>query len=500
MLQVHIFFSKSNQLLYAFKMGHKIKAIRERLDSINATAKDFNLKLSHEEIPIWNKKRDDSYSFVRTEEVIGREDDKKEVIERLMESKVEENISILPIVGIGGLGKTALAQLIFNDEEIKKHFELKMWVCVSDNFDVQIIVEKILGSAKNKKLEQVEMDTLINALRNEIDGKKYLLVLDDLWNEYYDKWFNLKKLLMGGARGSRILVTTRSEKVANITYTIKQYLLRGLDEHKSWSLFRQMAFEKGQEPKNPRIVAIGKEIVKKCVGVPLAIRTMGSLLYFKNSETEWSSFKNNELSKISQNENDILPTLKLSYDHLPSHLKHCFAYCSLFPKDYMINKSTLIQLWMAQGFIKLSDQNRCLEDVGHEYFMDLLWRSFFQEAEMDEFGDIIKCKIHDLMHDLAISVTGSLITTLDDKEINIDDKTRQVAVAYHISSSFEVTTLLCEATRMRTFLHLGKYLKANIDCDATFSSSKFLRVLDLHEIQTLPKFKLYWEAEAFKIS
>jgi hypothetical protein len=500
MLQVRIFFSKSNQFLYALKMGHKIKAIRERLDSINATAKDFNLKLSHEEIPIWNKKRDDSYSFVRTEEVIGREDDKKEVIERLMESKVEENISILPIVGIGGLGKTALAQLIFNDEEIKKHFELKMWVCVSDNFDVQIIVEKILGSAKNKKLEQVEMDTLINALRNEIDGKKYLLVLDDLWNEYYDKWFNLKKLLMGGARGSRILVTTRSEKVANITYTIKPYLLRGLDEHKSWSLFRQMAFEKGQEPKNPRIVAIGKEIVKKCVGVPLAIRTMGSLLYFKNSETEWSSFKNNELSKISQNENDILPTLKLSYDHLPSHLKHCFAYCSLFPKDYMINKSTLIQLWMAQGFIKLSDQNRCLEDVGHEYFMDLLWRSFFQEAEMDEFGDIIKCKIHDLMHDLAISVTGSLITTLDDKEINIDDKTRQVAVAYHISSSFEVTTLLCEATRMRTFLHLGKYLKANIDCDATFSSSKFLRVLDLHEIQTLPKFKLYWEAEAFKIS
>jgi Leucine-rich repeat (LRR) protein len=491
MLQVRIFFSKSNQFLYALKMGHKIKAIRERLDSINATAKDFNLKLSHEEIPIWNKKRDDSYSFVRTEEVIGREDDKKEVIERLMESKVEENISILPIVGIGGLGKTALAQLIFNDEEIKKHFELKMWVCVSDNFDVQIIVEKILGSAKNKKLEQVEMDTLINALRNEIDGKKYLLVLDDVWNEDPKEWSDLKELLMGGARGSRILVTTRSEKVAKITCTIKPYLLRGLDEHKSWSLFKHMAFEKGQESENPRIVEIGKEIVKKCVGVPLAIRTMGSLLYFKNSEIEWLSFKNNELSKISQRENDIIPTLKLSYDQLPSHLKHCFAYCSLFPKDYKIDKSTLIKLWMAQGFIKLSDQTRCLEDVGHEYFMDLLWRSFFQEAEMDKVGDIIGCKIHDLMHDLAISVAGSLITTLDDKEINIDEKTRQVAVAYHISSSSEVTTLLCKATRMRTFLYLGQqHFEANIDYDATFSSSKFLRVVDLHKLsyfrETLP--------------
>ncbi|XP_062175508.1 putative disease resistance protein RGA4 [Alnus glutinosa] len=484
--EVRIFFSKSNQFLYALKMGHKIKAIRERLDSINATAKDFKLKLGHEKIPIQNKKRYDSYSFVRVEEVIGREDAKKEVIERLMESNVEENVLILPIVGIGGLGKTALAQLIFNDEEIKKHFELKMWVCVSDNFDVQIIVEKILGYAKNKKLEQVEMDRLINALRNEIDRKKYLLVLDDVWNEDPKEWSDLKELLMGGARGSRILVTTRSEKVAKITCTIKPYSLRGLDELKSWSLFKHMAFEKGQESENPRIVAIGKEIVKKCVGVPLAIRTMGSLLYFKNSEIEWLSFKNNELSKISQRENDIIPTLKLSYDQLPSHLKHCFAYCSLFPKDYEIDKSTLIQLWMAQGFIKLSDQTQCLEDVGHEYFMNLLWRSFFQEVKMDSFGDIIGCKIHDLMHDLAISVAGPLITTLDDKEINIDEKTRQVAVAYHISSSYEVTTLLCKANRMRTFLYLGRrHFKANIDCDATFSSSKFLRVLDLQDAETL---------------
>jgi hypothetical protein len=170
-----------------------------------------------------------------------------------------------------------------------------------------------------------------------------------VWNEDPKEWFDLN--------GCRILVTTHSEKVANITCTIKPYLLRGLDEHKSWSLFKKMAFEKGQESKNSRIVAIRQEIVKKCVRVPLAIRTMGSLLYFKNSETEWLTFKNNELSKISQRENDILPTLKLSYDQLLSHLKHCLAYCSLFPKDYEIDKSTLIKLWMAQGFIKLSNQN-----------------------------------------------------------------------------------------------------------------------------------------------
>jgi structure-specific endonuclease subunit SLX1 len=139
-----------------------------------------------------------------------------------------------------------------------------MWVCVSNDFDIEIIVGKILESATCKKIQKVELNTLINALRKLIDGKKYLLVLDDVWNEVPKEWFDLKELLMGGARGRRILATTRSEKVANITCTIKPYLLRGLDEHKSWSLFKQMAFEKGQESENPRIVAIGQEIVKKC--------------------------------------------------------------------------------------------------------------------------------------------------------------------------------------------------------------------------------------------
>jgi hypothetical protein len=155
----------------------------------------------------------------------------------------------------------------------------------------------------------------------------------------------------------------------------------------------QKAFEKGKKPEeNSNIAAIGREILQKCSGVPLAITTIGSLLRLKNSEREWLNFKNDELSKIPQNETDILPTLKLSYDQLQSHLKHCFSYCSLFPKDYDIKRSTLIQLWITQGFVK-SDQRRCLEDIGNEYFMDLLRRSFFQEAETDEFGNVTRCKM-----------------------------------------------------------------------------------------------------------
>jgi hypothetical protein len=482
--QVRIFFSKSNQLAYRLKMARKIKAIRKRLDAINADRQKFQLEVRHVETRVVNRERDQTHSLVREELVIGRENDKKAVIDCLMDSKVEENVSVLPIVGIGGLGKTTLARLVFKDVQFQKGFDLKMWVCVSDIFDVKNIVAKILESATKRKPETVEMDTLVDYLLKEIEGKKYFLVLDDVWNGDHKKWCRLKEVLMGGARGSRILVTTRNEvvartirqeSVATIIGTVESYSLKGLDEDASWSLFKLTAFEKGQEPKNSSIVALGKEMVKKCSGVPLAITTIGSLLGSKNPETEWSSFKNNELSKISQEENGIIPTLKLSYDHLPSHLKQCFAYCSLYPKDYWFNKSILVELWIANGFVK-SDQNRSLEDVGNDYFKDLLWRSFFQEAETDDLGDVIYCKMHDFMHDLAISVAGSLIATLDDKKTNVDKKNRHVSllVSYdrHISS-------LCEASRMRTILCFNNGYKYKIDCDELFSSFKFLRMLDL---------------------
>jgi Leucine-rich repeat (LRR) protein len=480
--KVRVFFSKSNQLAYRHKTAHKIKVMRKRLDAINADRERFHLVVRDAETRVGNRLHAsrETYSFVRAESVIGRDGDKKAVIHCLMDTNVEDNVSILPIVAIGGLGKTTLAQLIFNDEQIQNHFELKMWVCVSDPFHVKDIVEKILESATNKKQQDVQMNTLVNYLREEINGKKYLLVLDDVWNEDLRKWSDLKEVLMVGGRGSRILVTTRNERVAKICGTVDSYSLRGLNEHASWSLFMQMAFEKGQEPEeNSSIAATGMEILQKCSGVPLAIRTIGSLLRFKNSETEWLNFKNDKLSKIPQNETDILPTLKLSYDQLLPHLKHCFAYCSLFPKDYKFKRSTLIQLWIAQGFVKLSDQHRCLEDVGNEYFMDLLWRSFFQEAEMDEFGNVTQCKMHDLMHDLAILEAGSLITTLNDREINFDEKTRHVSIGCDINT-LSITTSLCKASGIRTFLCLTpNYLGDESYYEAIVSSFKFLRTLVL---------------------
>jgi Leucine-rich repeat (LRR) protein len=491
--EVRIFFSTSNQLAYGLQMGHKVKAMRERLVAI-AADRQFHLEERSEDRQVRYKAREQTHSVVRADDVIGREDDKKAIIGSLLNPNVKEDVLILPIVGIGGLGKTALAQLVFNDEEINKHFEQKLWVCVSEDFDIKIIVEKILECVKNKKPKNLEMNTLVNDLQKEINGKRYLLVLDDVWNEDPKKWCKLKDLVMGGARGSTILVTTRSRKVAQITQTVQPHLLKGLDEQHAWSLFQKMAFVEGEEPKTiASFVEIGKEILKKCVGIPLAIRTIGSLLSFEKSERDWLSFKNSELSKIPQNEEDILPTLKLSYDHLSSHLKQCFAYCSLFPKDYEIDKSSLIQMWMAQGFITLYDERQCLEDVGHKYFKDLLQRSLFQEVKEDDFGNISQFKIHDLMHDIAILASGSESTTFYSKEKDINEKTRHVSFGDTFDSSLQIPNSLYKARKIRTFLLPSQptYDTVRLDkspCSIIVASFNFIRLLDLHNIgiKTIP--------------
>ncbi|KAJ4715549.1 Disease resistance protein [Melia azedarach] len=346
--EVRIFFSKSNQIAYSLKMGRKIKAIRMRLDDIK-NDKQF-LLFKHDNGKGANyynvSKREQTHSFVLEENVVGRDDDKNAILQLLLDSNCSDNVSVVSIVGIGGVGKTTLVQSIYNIKKVKTHFQLRIWF-----------------------------------LREQIDGKTYLLVLDDTWNDNSSRWSDLQDLLRNGARGSKIVVTTRSERVANIMSSPPLiYVLRGLTEDKSWILFTKVAFEQGKEPKDWSLVAIGKDIVAKCVGVPLAIRTIGCLLYRKSKEY-WLIFRDQELSEIVQEEGDILPILKLSYDHLSSRLKQCFAYCALFPKDYIFEKENLIQLWMAQGFLSTSMKNRRLEDVGDEYFMDLLSGTFLQELK-----------------------------------------------------------------------------------------------------------------------
>ncbi|KAK4591856.1 hypothetical protein RGQ29_016350, partial [Quercus rubra] len=457
--EVRTFFSKSNQLAFRGKMSSKIKAMRQKLNAIAEDRKNFRLEEYHVETNVVSRKREPTHSFVREENVIGREDDRKAIIELLLDSNVEENVSVIPIVGIGGLGKTTLAQCVYNDEKLENCFELKMWVCISDVFELKIIIEKIIASVKGKAPKNREMDHLQTKLRKKIDKKKYLLVLDDVWNEDRGKWLNLRDFLMGGSRGSKIIITTRSKLVAKITHTVSPYILKGLSEEQSWSLFKQVAFSKGQVANNPTLVTIGREIVKICQGVPLAIMSIGHVLYCEESASEWLLVKDNLLANVIEG-NEIYPILKLSYDNLPSHLKSCFVFCSLFPKDYEMDKDTVIQLWIAQG-------------------------SFFEEINV--YGNL-KYKMHDLIHDLAESIAGEEYKLIDFHGKNINETNRHVSCPFFIDLSFiETLKSSVKSDKIRTFLQTCEMDKSNALDESMLNtlilSFRRLRALDLHKLK-----------------
>ncbi|TYI58759.1 hypothetical protein E1A91_D11G383800v1 [Gossypium mustelinum] len=291
--EVRLFFSTSNQFAYGLKMGRKIRAIKARLASMESEANTFGFipRDRPTETSFMTKRRQQTHSFEREDDIIGRDDDKAALLKLVLEFQSEENVYVIPIVGFGGLGKTALAQLVFNHEMVKNHFDLTMFACVSDDFDVKVIVANIIKSVTNQAPDQnLEMDQLQKQLRDKIDGKKYLLVLDDIWNDDPEKWSRLKKLLMGGAKGSRIIVTTRSLRVAEITNKCQSHVLKlkGLSPDDASSLFKKIAFEQGYaDSTNSVFVEVGKQISERCGGVPLAIRTIAGTLSLKKTANEW---------------------------------------------------------------------------------------------------------------------------------------------------------------------------------------------------------------------
>uniref|UniRef100_A0A6P3ZR21 disease resistance protein RGA2-like n=1 Tax=Ziziphus jujuba TaxID=326968 RepID=A0A6P3ZR21_ZIZJJ len=494
--KVRTFLSNSNRIAFQVKMGIKLRKVRKTLKGIKDDSVFGMLTQLPLEPDTEHANNRETHSFVRDEEVIGRDEDKMNIIKLLLgsDSQDKDNVSFLPIVGMGGLGKTTLAQFVYNDEKIRKHFELLIWVCISDVFDLKIVLEKMIKSINGSVQQGLELDQLQHSLRQKLSGKRYLLVLDDVWNEDGEKWLKLKTLLVDGSRGSRVLITTRNKDIAQMMQTIGPYELQGLDKKQSWSLFKKVAFERGEEPRNSNIVRIGEEIVEKCKGVPLAIRTIGSILYGNNLESDWVSFKINKLAKLPKHQNGLLPTLRLSYDCLAPHLKHCFAYCRLFPKDYVIDVQKLIKLWMAQGFVNSSDQNECLEDIGYGYFLYLLGRSFFHEVRRDELGTIKKCKMHDLMHDLAISVAGehSIIINKFPENENFRQKIRHIFMDIKPEwSSLTFPMSFLEGTELvRTFLGLEEGIGglSEKSCEAILSNLKCIRALGLENLRmaTLP--------------
>ncbi|XP_034701515.1 putative disease resistance RPP13-like protein 1 [Vitis riparia] len=397
-----------------------------------------------------------STSLVDESGVCGRDGDKEEIVKFLLSHNASGNkISVIALVGLGGIGKTTLAQWVYNDRRVVECFDLKAWVCVSDEFDpvriTKTILKEIDSGASEKYSDDSDLNLLQLKVKERLSKKKFLLVLDDVWNENYNNWDMLQTPFTVGLNGSKIIVTTRSDKVASVMRSVHIHHLGQLSFEDCWSLFAKHAFENGDSSLRPELEEIGKGIVKKCKGLPLAAKTLGGALYSELRVKEWEFVLNSETWDLPNDE--ILPALRLSYSFLPSHLKRCFAYCSIFPKDYEFEKENLILLWMAEGFLQQFESKKTMEEVGDGYFYDLLSRSFFQKFNSRRKSYFV---MHDLINDLAQLVSGKFCVQLKDGKMNeILEKLRHLSYFRSEYDPFERFETLNEVSGLRTFFPLN---------------------------------------------
>ncbi|CAL8991947.1 unnamed protein product, partial [Prunus brigantina] len=295
---------------------------------------------------------------------------------------------------------------------------------------------------------------------------------------------------LNSAPGSKIIVTTRSGIVASLTETLPRPELKLLSTNECWSILKHAACSDGS------LETIGREIAEKCEGLPLMAQVLGGILRSKKTPAEWSEVKDNRIWDLPKTEDRIMSVLKLSFDNLESPaLKQCFSYCSAFMKDAKMERDDLIQLWMAQGFLHPSEKSNLeMEDIGNEYFDILFQRSLFQDAELDDDGIVIECKMHDLIHDLAerVSETGSMMRDFHEDE----DVATPIIERIPEGSSGKLRSLFSNAEALpgnmlpwfkalRVLKLYGRYIK---ELPSSIEELKRLRYLDISftNIERLP--------------
>jgi hypothetical protein len=398
--------------------------------------------------------------------IVGRKDDKEKLMNMLMfesgNNNSNNNLGVVAVFGVGGVGKSTLARLVYNDEKINEHFDLKAWVRMSEDFDVVRVTKRLTETVTSQRYAIDDLDYMRAELKKGVRGRRFLIVLDGLCNYNYNDWHGIVSPLIKGKYGSRVIITTRYEEVAKVAHTFPIHKLEPLSYEDCWSLLSKHVFGSGGN-KFPNLEAIGRNIARKCGGLPIAAKIVGRLLSSKIDEKEWIEIMNNNIWNLSTD--NILPSLLLSYQYLPSYLKRCFAYCSIFPKGYPIDRKQMVLLWMAQGFLEHSMLEKAEEEVGNEYFNELLSRSLIEQLNDDT--DREKFAMHCLVHDLATIVSGKSCNKLESGGGRIHHFLYHQE-EYDLYKKFEIVD---DFECLRSFLSIDFWWRMN------YISSKVLRVL-----------------------
>ncbi|KAI3955716.1 hypothetical protein MKW98_006076 [Papaver atlanticum] len=438
--------------------------------------------------------------------ICGRELDKEKIINMLLEGdSVDDNrevhnksqgVRVISIVGMGGIGKTTLAKLVYNDDKVKSQFDTRVWISVPQSAAsyLEMTVKSILDSLPSSDNDDFTSgggsrgadmlsSTPSTLLSDRIKQKKFLLVLDDVWNEDIRDWQDLKRLLVG-APGSSLLILTHNKMAAYLMSTTILHELQPLPKELAWELFCRNAYGKqgnGGDGLKP-FEDIGRIVYQRCDGVPLALKCLGGLLRTKTTRQEWEDVMESDKWELLEME-PILPALYFSYYGLPPILKLCFSYTALFPKAWVINKETLIKLWMAEGFLSSSTtKDRDPDSIGEECFRELIMRSYFNPHERNKDGEVTCIKMHDLVHDLAASMSGHSVVEIDKAPFKTS-KARHLSVLH---SNFDSIASSIQKENHDYTLKLSTLIFNNSNCRVIsrtvspnlFAHLKFLKVLD----------------------
>ncbi|RLN08890.1 putative disease resistance protein RGA4 [Panicum miliaceum] len=490
-------------------MAKRIKSLIEDIQTLCAPVSNL-LQINHSSYPTATKaaslKRPNTSSTITQDKLYGRGTIFEQTIFDMTDGAYRsEVLSVLAVVGPGGIGKTTFTQHLYNDKRIEEHFSVRVWVCVSTNFDVVKLTQEILkcilaveNEESSRAHETTNLDQLQKYVAQRLKSKRFLVVLDDIWKcNSESEWKNLlSPFTKGETKGNMVLVTTRFPNIAQVVKKTNPIKLQGLEPDEFWEFFQACIFgDTDVELEQHDLIDTAKDIAKKLKCSPLAAKTVGRLLKNNLSREHWVEVLERKEWENQKNEDDIMPALKISYDYLPFHLKKCFSYCALFPEDHIFDGLEITRLWIAIGITDSSGENREVNNTRSRYLDELVDVGFLMKGDDNLHQHYV---MHDLLHELSqvvsseecMNISGSCFRadgippSIRHLSINIEGKLNE-----YYERELDKLKERIYVRNLRTLMFFGEYNRGIISIlNETFKEMKSLRVLFIYvdSIESLP--------------
>ncbi|CAM0879338.1 unnamed protein product [Alopecurus aequalis] len=480
---------------HAHDIGARLKALNKRLDNIKERSSAFNFinlgsyedrrtSMVHASRHV-NPSRETSGELDRSG-VVGNkiEEDTRALVAQILQTRkeVNDNITVVAIVGVGGIGKTTLAQKVFNDEAVQGEFSKKIWLSVNQNFNEAELLKRVIVEARGDHQSVGDSKVALHrTLKDALIGHKILLVMDDVWD--HGAWEGALKipLVNAAASGSRVLITTRNEGVARgLRATWPYHHVDTLGPDDAWLLLKKQVLSSEIDEDNISMLKdIGLKIIEKCGGLPLAVKVMGGLLRRKGElRRDWEQVLGDSKWSITEMPQELNHAVYLSYEDMPPYLKQCFLYYSLLPKNRKFNVDQVVAMWISEGFV-YGDSND-LEELGENYYKELISRNLIEPDKL--YIDQVLCSMHDVVRSFAHYMTKdeAFVAHNEDKDIFTrlsSQKFLRLSIETDRSQSGELEwKSLKEQQSVRTLISNIQFKTKPGDSLATYSSLRTLHI------------------------